>query len=176
MAKLIKNRQVVPDSWLLLKAGADGALPEVPASGDVIVPLKLWQAQKDALAQRFNRTGGRAGVWLEAKEGPETIAADLDKLPLVAADFPSIGRGESYSTARLLRERYGYKGEVRAIGAVMKDTLLGMHRCGFDSLLLRDGEDVEDALTVFGQMSEAYQADALDPQPLFRRRAAKAGA
>lgn len=179
MAKLIRNRRVAADSWLLLRpsaagaaAGTDGGLPFVPAEGDVIVSLAQWQAQKDALSQRK----GRTGVWLQSNEGPEAIAADLDRLPLVAVDFPSIGDGRGYTTARLLRERYGYKGEVRATGAVLKDTLLGMQRCGIDSFLLREGEDVDDALTAFDELPVAYQANALEPQPLFRRRGSATGA
>ena len=62
---------------------------------------------------------------------------------------------------------------MRAIGAVFKDTLLGMERCGFDTFLLRDGEDAEDAITAFDELADHYQANAVQPIPLFRRRAAK---
>jgi len=170
MAKLIQNRRVAPDPWLLLKNGADGAAPPVPAEGDVIVPLPLWLGRKDALDVR----AGRTGVWLESKDGPEAIAADLGRLPLIAVDFPSIGDGRGYSTARLLRERYGYKGELRAIGAVLKDTLLGMERCGFDSFALREGEDADEAITAFDELADHYQANAVQVLPLFRRRASGA--
>ena len=170
MAKLIRNHRVDTDNWLLLKAGADGTPPAVPAEGDVIVPLSLWQLRKDALAAR----SGRTGVWLESKDGADTIAADLGRLPLVAIDFPSIGDGRGYSVARLLRERHGYKGEVRAIGAVMKDVLLGMERCGFDAYALRDGEDADEALRAFDELADAYQANVVTPLPLFRRRAGSA--
>lgn len=170
MEKLIRNRRVVPDSWLLLKNAADGSPPAVPADGDVIVPLSLWLARKDALGVR----SGRTGVWLESKEGPEAIAKDLARLPLIAIHFPSIGDGRGYSSAHLLRERFGYQGEIRAFGAVMKDVLLNMARSGIDSYLLRDGEDLEDALLAFDEMPVAYQASVLEPQPLFRRRQAGA--
>lgn len=183
MAKLIQQRRVVTDPWLLLKAsaegapsgaegapsGSEGAPPSVPAEGDVIIPLSLWLARKDALAMR----SGRTGVWLESKDGPEAIAADLNRLPLVAVHFPSLADGRGYSIARLLRERYRYKGEVRAIGAVFKDTLLGMERCGFDTFLLRDGEDADDAITAFDELADPYQANTTQPIPLFRRRAAQ---
>lgn len=170
MAKLIRNHRVETDNWLLLKAGADGTPPAVPAEGDVIVPLSLWQLRKDALAAR----SGRTGVWLESKDGADAIADDLGRLPLVAIDFPSIGDGRGYSVARLLRERHGYKGEVRAIGAVMKDVLLGMERCGFDAYALRDGEDADEALRAFDELADAYQANVVTPLPLFRRRAGSA--
>ena len=170
MANLIRNRRVETDSWRLLKPGADGAPPTVPAEGDVIVPLALWQAERDALAAR----SGRTGVWLDSKDGPEAIAADLALLPLVAVNFPSIGDGRGLSTARLLRERYGYQGEIRAIGAVISDLLLGMQRCGFDAFALRDDQEPEDALRAFDELADAYQASAVEAQPLFRRRQAGA--
>ena len=73
--------------------------------------------------------------------------------------------------ARLLRERYGYKGELRAVGVVARDHLQIMAQCGFDSFELREGEDAQSALAAFDDISEAYQATAAQPSPLFRRRA-----
>ncbi len=170
MAKLIQNHHVVADKWLLLKPAADGDskenLPSVPAEGDVIVPLKMWLECHDALALR----AGKTGVWLDSKDAAETIAADLPRLPLIAVNFPAFTDGRGYTTARLLRERYGYTGEIRAIGDVGRDHLLNMQRCGFDSFDLREGEDEESALKAFDELSDAYQASAVEPQPLFRRR------
>ena len=166
MAKLIRNRRVVADNWLLLELGANGALPAVPAEGDVIVPLKLWLARRDALAVRL----GKTGVWLDSNEGAEPIAADLRRLPLIAVRFPAFTDGRGYSTARLLRERYGYGGEIRAVGDVGRDHLLFMQRCGFDTFALREGEDVESALKAFDELPDTYQASVVEPQPLFRRR------
>jgi uncharacterized protein (DUF934 family) len=175
MANLIRNRQIETDHWQRLELGAgpgetEGAFPSVPADGDVLVPLALWTARRDALAGR----SGKTGVWLNSNEGPEAIVADLARLPLVAINFPSIADGRGLSTARLLRERHGYKGEIRAIGTVIKDLLLGMHRCGFDSFLLRDDQDPADALRAFDELGDAYQASVVQPQPLFRRRLAGA--
>ena len=168
MAKLIRNRRVVADNWLLLELGAGGALPPVPAEGDVIVPLTVWLARRDALAVRL----GQTGVWLDSNEGAETVAADLRRLPLIAVRFAAFTDGRGYSTARLLRERYGYSGEIRAIGDVGRDHLLNMQRCGIDAFALREDEDVESALQAFDELPQTYQASAVEPQPLFRRRAA----
>ena len=168
MAKLIQNRRVVADNWLLLELEAGGELPPVPAQGDVIVPLKLWLARRDALAVRE----GRTGIFLESNEGAETIAADLRRLPLIALRFPAFSDGRAYSTARLLRERYAYEGEIRAIGDVGRDHLLFMQRCGIDSFALREGEEVESALKAFDELPATYQASVPEPQPLFRRRVA----
>jgi uncharacterized protein (DUF934 family) len=163
MAKLIRNRRVADDSWQLLKTG-----DPVPEDGDVIVPLALWRERGDALQARH----GRTGVWLDSGDDPEALAEDVARLPIIAVNFRSFGDGRSFSSARLLRERYGYKGELRAVGQVIRDWLFFMERCGIDSFLLRDGEDPQDALQAFNDFPDAYQASVIEPLPLFRRRLA----
>jgi uncharacterized protein (DUF934 family) len=165
---LIRHRRVATDNWLLLKAAPDAALPAVPAEGDVIVPLVQWLHQRDPLLARK----GRTGVWLEAGEDFAALVADLPKLPLIALNFPKFGDGRNLSTARLLRERHTYEGELRAIGEVYRDLLLGMHRCGIDSYLLHESQDADDALRAFDELPEVYQASVEQPVPLFRRRVA----
>ena len=163
MATLIKERRIVADSWRLLEAGAT----EAPPTGDVIVPLALWQAQRAQLLTR----AGRLGVRLEPQEDPAAIAEEVGLFGVIAVNFPKFGDGRGYSTARLLRERYGYKGELRAIGDVLRDHLSFMAGCGFDAFALRDDQDPQDALAAFDDFTEAYQASAERPLPLFRRRA-----
>lgn len=167
MATLIKNRAIAADSWQLLEAGADGAAPSVPLTGDVVVPLALWKAEKAALSQHL----GRTGVLLEPADDPSALAGETGQLPLIAVRFPKFPDGRGYSTARLLRERHGFRGELRAIGDVLRDQLSLMERCGFDSYLLRDDQNVAEALAAFEDFSEAYQASVEQPIPLFRRRA-----
>jgi uncharacterized protein (DUF934 family) len=170
MATLIKERHIVEDSWRLLSRGPAGEPPEVPSQGDVIVPLALWHAHREA----FLAYPGRLGVWLDANEDPEAIVADLQRFALVAVNFPKFGDGRGYSTARLLRERYGYKGELRAIGDVLHDFLYFMKQCGFDAFALRDDQDPQAALSALDTFSEGYQTSVLRPEPLFRRRLAAA--
>ena len=172
MATLIKERRIVADSWRLLSLGPKGELPEVPAQGDVIVPLALWLARREDLLPRAE--AGSIGVWLDANEGPEAIADDLQRFAVVAVNFPKFGDGRGYSTARLLRERHGYKGELRAIGDVLHDFLYFMKQCGFDAFALRDDQDADEALTAFDTFSDGYQTSVLRPVPLFRRRLAAA--
>ena len=162
MATLIKERRVVADSWQLLEAAAT----EVPSAGDVIVPLALWQAQRAQLLAR----PGRLGVRLEPHDDPAAVADDIGLFGVIAVNFPKFGDGRGYSTARLLRERYGWKGELRAIGDVLRDHLSFMARCGFDAFALRDDQDPQDALSAFDDFTEAYQASVDCPLPLFRRR------
>ena len=171
MAIVIKQRQVVADTWQLLKPAADGSPSVVPPDGDVIVPLALWLAQREALLSR----AGRLGVWLDSHEDPAAIAGDLDRFALVAVNFPQFGDGRGYSIARLLRERHGYTGELRAIGEVVRDHLFFMASCGFDAFLLRDDQDPEEALTAFSDFSDAYQTSVERPLPLFRRRLVDGG-
>ena len=159
---LIKNRKSAQDSWQRL----DPAAAEVITPGDVLVPLEVWKTRRDELLGR----GGRTGVILEGSDEPGEIEDDLQHLALIAVEFPKLGDGRGYSTARLLRERYGWRGELRAIGDVQRDQLAFLQRCGFDALELRDGEDLDTALTAFADFSESYQGDVEQPLPLFRRR------
>jgi uncharacterized protein (DUF934 family) len=107
---------------------------------------------------------------LEPTDDPASVADRLAGAARVEINFPKFGDGRGYSTARLLRERHGYKGELRAVGEVARDLLLYMESCGFDAFLLREGEDPDEALTGFGDFSDAYQASVARPVPLFRRR------
>jgi uncharacterized protein (DUF934 family) len=166
MALIIKDRSVVSDPWQLLKSADDGGVPPVPPVGDVIVPLVLWRAERDSL--RFR--AARIGVWLDSDEDPALIAEELPLFGVVAVDFPKLANGRGYSTGRLLRERYGYRGELRAIGDVQRDQLYFLWQCGFNAFALRAGEDPQEALAAFGDFSETYQTSVERPLPLFRRR------
>lgn len=174
MAAIIKNRQWTRDTWKLLEQTADGAPASgeqgsrlrIPSEDDVIVPLAIWERERDTLSARE----GRVGVWLQGGDDPERIVADLARLPLVAINFPKLVDGRGYSTARLLRERYGYRGELRAIGEVQRDQLLFLARCGFDAFALKEGTDPQAALKAFSDFSEAYQSSVDTRVPLFRRR------
>jgi uncharacterized protein (DUF934 family) len=112
-------------------------------------------------------------VVLEPTDDPRTLAERLPGLKLIAVNFPKFSDGRGYSIGRLLRERYGYKGELRAIGVVARDHLQLMAQCGFDSFQLREGEDAQAALEGLDDFSESYQATAAQPVPLFRRRAGR---
>ena len=107
---------------------------------------------------------------LEPQDDPAAFADRIVSAARIEVNFPKFGDGRGFSIARLLRERHGYKGELRAVGEVARDHLYYMEQCGFDAFLLRDGEDVEEALAAFDDFSEAYQATAAQPVPLFRRR------
>ena len=110
-------------------------------------------------------------VRLEPTDDPAAVADRLARVARVEVHFPKFGDGRGFSIGRLLRERYGYKGELRAVGHLTRDHLFFLESCGFDAFELRDGEDPHAALAAFADFSEAYQASPARPQPLFRRRA-----
>ena len=109
-------------------------------------------------------------VRLEPSDDPASVADRLDRVARIEVSFPKFGDGRGYSIARLLRERYGYKGELRAVGHITRDLLFFMESCGFDAFELREGEDPHEALAAFDDFSESYQASVKRPLPLFRRR------
>ena len=96
-------------------------------------------------------------VRLEPADDPAAIADRLARVARVEVNFPKLGDGRGYSIARLLRERHGYRGELRAVGQVARDNLHFLERCGFDAFLLRDGEDPHEALRGFEDFSASYQ-------------------
>jgi len=166
MQRIIKNGQVVDETWHLLPK--DVTLDGLSNSDDLIVPLALWRDHAHALKAR----DGGLGVWLDSDEEIEEIADDLQYFQVIALNFPLFTDGRHFSSARLLRERYGYKGEVRAIGDVLRDQLFYMQRCGFDAYAIRPDRDPYDALESLKDFSEVYQAAVDQPLPLFRRRQA----
>ena len=165
MQRLIKNGAVVNDSWHVLDK--DATLDGLPNSDSIIVPLALWLEHSHALKAR----DGGLGVWLDSDEEVESIAGDLDQFQVIALNFPVFSDGRNYSNARLLRDRYQYQGEVRAIGDVLRDQLFFMQRCGFDAFALRADRNAEEALESLKDFSNCYQDATDQPLPLFRRRA-----
>ena len=107
---------------------------------------------------------------LEPTDDPASVADRLGRVARVEVNFPKFGDGRGFSIGRLLRERYGYKGELRAVGHITRDHLFFMQSVGFDAFELREGEDPHEALAALDDFSESYQASPARPQPLFRRR------
>lgn len=115
------------DDWITL---ADDT--EIPALRPVIVSLARWRAENETLK---NRSGG-VGVILTADQLAGELADDLQHLDLVQVTFPSFADGRAYSTARLLRDRFGFEGEIRAGGDVLLDQLQAMLRVGIDTFVI----------------------------------------
>ena len=154
--RIIKDKTIVEDNWK--HYSGEGKLPE----GNIIVSLTVWQE---------NDFSGRAiGVRLEPDESPNDIRDDLDKISLIAINFPSFNDGRGYSFAKMLRDRFGYEKEIRAVGDVMRDQLFYLQRCGFNAYEIKEGKDINDAVKAFDDFSVTYQVSADEDQPLYRRR------
>lgn len=166
MSRLIKDNAIVDDRYTTVTPAEDGTLT-LPA-GPVLVSLATWQAHRDVLLAHAHDKG----VQLKPDEFAETITEDLDKLALVAVEFPAFADGRGYSTAYTLRNRYSYTGELRAVGDVFKDTLFYQQRSGFNAFVIRADKNIEDALLGLTTFSAPYQGTAKDPAPLYRRRLA----
>ena len=145
---LIKDGHLADDPWTYV--GEDDT---VPPSCPVIVPLGRWHSDRQKLLDR----DALLGVRLASNELASTIATDLQYLSLVAVEFPAFRDGRAYSTARLLRERHRFTGELRAVGNVLRDQFLFMHRCGFDSFEVADEKAAEAWQTAIREISVWYQ-------------------
>jgi uncharacterized protein (DUF934 family) len=158
MRKILRRREVVEDEWRYLA--------EIAGTVTDSVPLILPSAELRSPAWQDFR--GPLGVRVGAAEKVEDLASELPRLKLVAFEFPSLGDGRGYTYARLLRVRYGFTGEVRAVGAVKRDQVFFMARAGFDSFEPAPGEDFESFLQALQRYSIAYQPGA--PQSPVRER------
>jgi len=165
MSEIIKNGKVVTDDWTVLRLSEDQQPDTVPVGqGNVIVPLAVWLAQHAALSARTN-----VGVWLASSERAEALSTAVTTLPVIAIDFPKFSDGRGYSIAYNLRSRLGYRGELRAIGDVLRDQLFYMQRVGFNAFATRADRSIHDALKGLTDFSTSYQASIDQKAPLFRR-------
>ncbi len=136
------------------------------SDGDVIVSLGRFQAEGEGLLS----DGRRVGVRLEAGDAVEVLAYDLPRLALVALDFPKFGDGRSFSNARLLRERYGFKGQVRAVGDVLREQAGFMVRVGFDAFMPADGASSNEWQAATRRYRHVFQRSTDGRTPTFLER------
>ena len=148
---LIKDNELVPDPWATL--GDDAALPE---GAPAIVSFERWQNERETLLQR----NAPLGIRLRSDQPPKLVLDDLDRFAVVALEFPKFGDGRAYSYARLLRERYGFRGELRAVGNVLRDQALFMLRCGFDAFEVAEDSALEGWRAALAEISVFYQPTA----------------
>ena len=155
----------------LLRAGApladdflrlDDAAP-LPESGAVLVSASRWREEGEAL----RGSALTLGLALGSADPVESIADSLPRLALVRLDFPKFGDGRAFSQARLLRDRFGFKGEIRAGGQVLRDQYLFMIRCGIDSVETPADKPIAGYRAALAEFSVWYQK-AGDPRPSIR--------
>lgn len=179
MAHLIRHGRIETANWPLLdeqglrdlvRQGTSGAAASPGAAIDgVLLPYPLWVAEGAAVCAAL---GVDVGAWIREEEDLASLADRMTELTIAAVQFPRFTNGRGYSIARLLRGRYGYTGELRAIGDILRDQMFYLSRVGFDAFELRADQDPEQALRALHDFSETYQASADCPVPLFRRRVA----
>jgi uncharacterized protein (DUF934 family) len=157
MRHILRRRELVEDDWRYL--GEDGA------GAALIVPFAEFRTNID----RWRAYTGPLGVRLSPADEVESLAGDIHRLALIAAEFPGAGEGRGYSQARLLRARFQFKGELRAVGAgVKQDLLFIMSRCGFDSFDLAPGQKLDEAIRALDRYSVAYQP--AEPVPAIKQQ------
>jgi uncharacterized protein (DUF934 family) len=197
MSNLIKDNAIVNDEWfrvippslgeetvrkqagkvVLFKLTGEQtytqeqiAATEIPATGKVLLPLTVWQANVDKLAGRM--AAGEIGILLATHEPLDTLAAtfsDINELPLIAVFVERFPDGRIFTLGNLLRTRYGYKHELRAVGDVLRDQLFFLKRSGYNSYLIRADRSAEDALASLNDFSQPYQGAVDESLPVWRR-------
>ena len=158
---LLKFRALADHNWLWLDD--DQGLDQ---GANVVVSLARLARDADTLFA----AAGAVGVTLASEEQAERLAPYVDRLVMVALDFPVFKDGRSYSNARILREHYGFQGELRGIGDVLADQIRFMLRCGFDSAQLADRVAPEAAERALARYTAVYQAASDDAAPAHRLR------
>ena len=159
MAVLIRDHRIAADSWQ--HAPNDGALPP----GDVIVSFDRWESERTWLMRR----NGGLGLRVSGDVSVDQFAEDLSSFDLIALEFRAFTDGRCYSHARLLRERYRFRGEIRAVGEVLRDQLYFLARCGVNAFEVADDVHADEWLDAFREFSVQYQAAADDAGPLYRQ-------
>ena len=134
--------------------------------GDVIISLTRFQTEGGALLSE----GRQVGVRVDSHEEVEALAYDLPEIAVVALAFPAFTDGRAYSSARILRERFQFKGEVRAVGGVLREEAVQMVRCGFDAFEPADGSTVEDWARAAQRFRHVYQRSSDGRSPAFAER------
>ena len=162
---LLKDGRLVEDPWRVI----DDASP-LPASEPAIVSFARFQAERDALLAR----SAPLGVTLRNTDAIDALAGAVDRLELIALEFPKFSDGRAYSQARGLRERLGFAGELRVTGDVLIDQALFMRRCGFDAFEIADAARAPRFVEAFRTFSVFYQpaGDGRAPVSALRRFAA----
>jgi uncharacterized protein (DUF934 family) len=161
--RVIKDNQIIEDNWTRLESiQPDEVIPD----GDIILPFSYWIQNRDSLTDH----NGDIAVCLNGDDRIENIINDIGRFSLIALDFPAFKDGRCYTHARLLRDRYGFKGDLRAVGDVLRDQLFYMKRCGFSSFFIRKDKDIADALKAFNDFTVKYQTAADGALPVYRLR------
>ena len=197
MSNLIKDNAIAADEWTRISPPSLGeetvrkqagkvvlfkltgeetftaeqiAATQIPATGKLLVPFTVWRANQDALASRLRQ--GEVGLLIATHEAIEEVIAevkDINAFALIAVYVERFADGRIFSIGNLLRTRYGFKHDLRAVGDVLRDQLFFLKRSGFNSYLIRADRSAEEALASLKDFSEPYQGAVDNTQPAWRR-------
>ncbi|MCQ8104148.1 DUF934 domain-containing protein [Methylomonas sp. SURF-2] len=148
---IIKDQRILENTWTFV--ADDAPLP----GGDITVSAQRWTEDKAALSQH----AGKLGVRLAPTDNIAALGEDLSLIKLIELNFPAFNDGRAFSQARLLRSRYGYQGEIRAVGNYMADQVFYLHRVGVDAFEVNHPKELELALSAFKDFTVRYQASTL---------------
>jgi uncharacterized protein (DUF934 family) len=158
--KVIKNGQAGDAAWTHLDDDT------APGNGPFTVTLARWMRDRADLI----RNGVPVGVRLAAADEPALLDEDLATLPIVVLDMTHFTDGRPFSQARILRDRLGFTGEIRARGDFLRDQMFFLNRVGVNAFEFPESVDLNDRMKAFQEFSVTYQAAADTPEPLYRRR------
>jgi len=163
-ARILRQRELIEDDWTI----AEDARPASAeaAGGKRIVTLERWRSARQALLAAH----AAVGVLVPNTADIESIYPEIGDRPLIALQFPTFSDGRALSQAVLLRKRLGFKGELRAVGDVIRDLVFWLGRCGFDSIVPRQDQSLEACRQALDELTVAYQAAADDHAPVWVRR------
>lgn len=166
MTQIIVDKKITQDDWTLVTD--DSLLTDKKE----IINFTRWKNAEgtDKASLIVKRDSGTLGIQMNAGDTADLLANECQNFALINVVFPKFADGRGYSTARLLRERYGFTGQLRAVGDVLFDQLFFMMRCGFNAMGMREDQDLDLAIKGFETFSDPYQGDVNDTRPLFRRR------
>jgi uncharacterized protein (DUF934 family) len=157
---LIKDRSITEDRWIHLDN-------DTPAHFNGLETISLSRFQNEASEWTSKNVG--VGVRLEPQDDIQKITKFLDQLSLIVLEMPAFTDGRTFSQARLLKERYGFKGELRAKGDFLRDQMFFLSRVGVDSFDFPEHTNLEDRLEAFKEFSVTYQGSADDTRPHYLR-------
>lgn len=149
MAKIIHNGKIVEDGWVVIASEDVGPTIVADSHRNLLLPMDAWEKCHQPLAS----SGKTVGVWLAPDDELAPLISHLSEIPAIGIFFPTFTDGRGYSLARLLRQRYGFRGELRAFGDILRDQVYFLHQCGFDALCLRKDQDIHDALAALNDYS-----------------------
>ena len=169
MTAILRGGEIVADDWTVVE---DGRTELGTAGGKVIVTLARWRAEREALVAAHEAVG----VLVPNTADIEAVYQEIADRPLIALQFPTFADGRALSQAVVLRKRLAFRGELRAVGDIIRDLVFWLGRCGFESIVPRQDQNLESCREALGELSVAYQASADGHTPVWVRRRAGAAA